>query len=208
MRLPKNLPADEVLREALTEYRQATTYWYAPKAHTLNDENVALCAEILHVIFEEFLGSPWTTETQDTLLARLTEEGVNAPRIQGGTLQDRTALVRINKVFLETLGLLWVQDDEELVITDAGLALLLSREDRGAQHELVEAQVAKLQYPNPLMSQRTARDGLNRWRVGRGAHRSACRAALWGPIRRSGGWPRLHVAPEALRRAIPDARLP
>ena len=59
-------------------------------------------------------------------------------------------------MFLETLGLLWVQDDEELVITDAGLALLLSREDRGTQHELVEAQVAKLQYPNPLMSQRTA----------------------------------------------------
>ena len=156
MRHPKNLPADEVLRNALTEYRQATTYWYAPKARTLNNENVAVCAEILNVIFEEFLGTAWTTETQDALLARLTEEGVNEPRIQGGTLQDRTALVRITKVFLETLGLLWVQDDEELVITDAGLALLLSREDRGAQHELVEAQVAKLQYPNPLMSQRTA----------------------------------------------------
>ena len=60
----------------------------------------------------------------------------------------------------------------------------------------------------PCIQAGTAKDGLNRWRVGRGAHRSACRAALWGPIRRSGGWPRLHVAPEALRRAIPDARLP
>ena len=59
-----------------------------------------------------------------------------------------------------------------------------------------------------LLAQRIPRDGLNRWRVGRGAHRSACRAALWGPIRRSGGWPCLHVAPEALRRAIPGRTAP
>lgn len=156
MRLPKNLPADEVLREALTEYRQATTYWYAPKARTLTDENVAACSQILHVIFEEFLGSDWTPETQDALLSRLIEEGVNAPQVLSGTQQDRRALVRITKVFLETLGLLWVQDDEELVITDAGLALLLARDDAVAQRQLIEAQVAKLQYPNPLMSQRAA----------------------------------------------------
>ena len=144
MSLSRNLPNDDVLRAALKEYREVTTYWYVPKARTLNDENVAVCAEILHIIFEEFLGSAWTTETQDTLLDRLTETGVNEPRVLGGTLQDRTALVRIIKVLLETLGLLWVHEDQELVITDAGLELLLARGDADAQRKLMETQVAKV----------------------------------------------------------------
>ena len=158
MKFSRNLPNDEILRAALVEYRKVTTYWYVPKARTLNEENVAYCAEILHIIFEEFLGSAWTTETQDALLNRLTETGVNEPLVEGGTLQDRTALVRIIKVFLETLGLLWVQDGKELVITDAGLALLLARDDQDSQRKLIETQIAKVQYPNPLMSQQWAND--------------------------------------------------
>ena len=158
MKFSRNLPNDEVLRAALIEYRAATTYWYAPTARTLNEENVAFCAEVLHIIFEEFLGWAWTTETQDALLGRLTEAGVNEPRSTGATLQDRTALVRIVKKFLEGLGLLWVHDDQELVITDAGLNLLLARDDADARRKLIEAQVAKVQYPNPLSSQRWADD--------------------------------------------------
>ena len=158
MTLPRNLPKNEVLRAALREYREVTTYWYAPKARALNEENVAVCVEILNIIFEEFLGSAWTTGTQDKLLERLTETGVNQPSAKGATLQDRTALVRIIKVFLETLGLLWVQDDQEMVVTDAGLELLLARNDATAQRRLIETQVAKVQYPNPLLSQKWASD--------------------------------------------------
>ena len=152
------LPDDAALRAALADYRRATTYWYVPKARTLSEENVAFCAEVLHIIFEEFLGSAWTIETQDALLARLTEAGVNEPRIQGATLQSRTALVRIIKVFLGTLGLLWVQNNQELVITDAGLDLLLSRGNTDAQRNLIEKQVAKVQYPNPSLNRRLAND--------------------------------------------------
>lgn len=157
MRLPRNLPNDEDLRAALREYRRATTYWYTPKARTLNEDNVIVCAKILDIIFEEFLGSSWNIETQNALLDRLTESGVNEPQTTGGTLQNRTALVRIMKVLLEYLGLLWVQDDEELVITDAGLDLILAKDDPGAQRKLIEAQIAKFQYPNPLADhQRTS----------------------------------------------------
>ena len=152
------LPNDAVIRAALTEYRNATTYWYVPKARTLSDKNVAFCAEVLHMIFEEFLGSAWTIETQDALLARLTEAGVNEPRIEGATLQSRTALMRVAKVFLGTLGLLWVQDDQELVITDAGLELMLARDNTAAQRNLIEKQVAKVQYPNPSLDKRLAND--------------------------------------------------
>ncbi len=158
MKYPEALPDDEILREALKEYREATTYWYAPKARTLNDENIAVCADILHIIFDEFLDSNWTTGTQDALLKRLISAGLNEPHVMGGTLQDRTALVRIIKVFLGTLGLLWVQDDQELFITDAGLELLLAKGSTQAQRSLIEAQVAKIQFPNPLLSQDWAND--------------------------------------------------
>ena len=53
-----------------------------------------------------------------------------------------------------------------------------------------------------------ARDGLNRWRIGRGAGRSACRAALWGPIPRFRGRSRPDSAAGSPARAIPDAALP
>ena len=152
------LPNDAVLKAALDEYRKATTYWYVPKARTLNQGNVAVCAEVLHIIFEEFLGSAWNIETQDALLDRLTEAGVNAPRSRGATLQSRTALMRIIKVFLGTLGLLWVQDNQELVITDAGLELMLARDNTDAQHSLIEKQVAKVQYPNPSLNKRLANE--------------------------------------------------
>ena len=146
MRFPRNLPNDEVLRAALEEYRRATTYWYIPKARTLNEENVIVCAKILDIIFEEFLGYSWTIETQDQLLARLTEIGVNRP-------QSTRALIRITKVLLEHLGLMWVQDDQELVITDAGLDLLLAKDAPDDRRKLIEAQIAKFQYPNPLADQ-------------------------------------------------------
>lgn len=147
-----------MLKAALAEYRKATTYWYVPKARTLNERNVAACAEVLHIISEEFLGSAWTIETQDALLGRLTEIGVNEPRITGASLQYRTALMRIIKVFLGTLGLLWVQDDQELVITDAGHDLMLARDNAAAQRNLIEKQVAKVQYPNPSLNKRLASD--------------------------------------------------
>ena len=53
-----------------------------------------------------------------------------------------------------------------------------------------------------------SRDGLNRRRIGRGAGRSACRAALWGPIPRFRGRSRPHSAAGSPARAIPDAALP
>ena len=54
----------------------------------------------------------------------------------------------------------------------------------------------------------SSRDGLNRWRIGRGAGRSACRAALRGPMPRFRGRSRSHSAARSPARAIPDAALP
>ena len=137
------------MREALDEYRRCSTYWYVPKARTLSDENVEACARTLRLIFDEFLGEPWDQETQSAILTRLIEEGMHEAQDEDASQQDRLALLRITKVLLETLGLLWVEEDQTPLITDAGFALMEALEDKEDPRPLIEAQVAKLQFPNP-----------------------------------------------------------
>ena len=137
------------MREALDEYRRCSTYWYVPKARTLSDENVEACARTLRLIFDEFLGEPWDQETQSAILTRLIEEGVHESQDKDASQKDRLALLRITKVLLETLGLLWVDPDKAPLITDAGFALMEALENKSDPRLLIEAQVAKLQYPNP-----------------------------------------------------------
>ena len=81
--LPQGLPNEETIRQALDEYRRCPTYWYVPKARVLTAENIRDCAKMLRLIFEEFLEEPWSQETQDAVFARLVEEGVHEPRVQG-----------------------------------------------------------------------------------------------------------------------------
>jgi hypothetical protein len=116
----------------------------------LNDENVDAITAILRVIFDNFLGNIWNAETQDLILERLVELGVLNPYREEGSLVDRTALVRIWKKLLETLGLLWVQNEAEIIITDVGLDLLSANEEQ--RRGIIEGQIVKYQYPNPSIS--------------------------------------------------------
>ena len=61
-----------------------------------------------------------------------------------GNLQDRTALVRIWRAMLELLGLVWVRDGKQPVLTEAGARFLAD-----GRRAALEGQVAKYQYPNP-----------------------------------------------------------
>ncbi len=142
--LSKGFPFRDKFREFLAEYANCTTYWYVPKARTLDDKNIEEVRKVLSIIMEEFLDCVWNHQTQDSLLKRLIEKAVLEPYREDSTPTDQTALVRIWKKLLETLGLLWVQDDKEIIITDAGLDVL-SKEPR----DVIEGQIAKIQYPNP-----------------------------------------------------------
>jgi len=148
--LPKSFPFLDIFESFLEQYSSCVTYWYVPKVRTLNDENMKVIMEIVKVIFDEFLGYIWNQETQDRILKRLIELKIVSPYEPDGTKVDRTALVRIWKKLLETLGLLWVQDDSEIVITDAGLDLL-SADDKN-QRFVIDGQIVKYQYPNPSLS--------------------------------------------------------
>ena len=137
--------------EALDEYADCPAYWYVPKARTLNDANVGFCARTLRLLFDGFLGEKWNRETQDVLLSRLSEEGLLRPQMSGATIGDRTALVRIVNQLLGTLGFLWAERDQEIVITDAGFAMIEALANDADPRPIAESQVAKLQYPHPLL---------------------------------------------------------
>lgn len=152
--LPKAFPFQEVFADFLRDYQSRTTYWYVPKTRALNDENVQAMRRILNIVFEGFLDRTWNPETQDELLDRLIEQGILEPYAPDGTLADRTALVRILKKLLETLGLLWIEKDNEIIITDAGLESIIADDP----HQIIDGQIAKIQYPNPTLTGRYAED--------------------------------------------------
>ena len=157
-RLPAGLGSlaqGNVLREALRAYAQATTYWYVPKVRALNAANIGIVVQILRVIDAEFSDRLWDRNAQDDLLATLTESGLLNPTSENPTPPSRTALTRIIKVLLETLGLLWIADNQTPVVTSAGRRLIFAAEERPAMvNEVISRQVSKLQYPNPIMPRR------------------------------------------------------
>jgi hypothetical protein len=53
---------------------------------------------------------------------------------------------------LEHLGLLWVGELGEIIVTEAGFHLLAAQGNEAAMRSVIEAQVAKLQFPNPGMA--------------------------------------------------------
>ena len=145
--LPGGFPFRSVFEEFLERYSHCNTYWYVQKFRVLNDDNVNAMQSIMLTIFDRFLGKVWNPTTQDELLDDLVQAGIMDPTAQRAILADRTALIRISKKLLETLGFLWVQNNRELIITDAGLELIVADDPR----PVIEGQVAKYQYPNPTV---------------------------------------------------------
>ena len=144
--LPREFPFRDILIRFSREYQRSESYWYIPKARALTDTNIEAVQALTRTIGIEFAHSDWNPEVQDEILNRGRSLGVLAPYIEGGTLQHRTALVRIWKVLLELLGLVWIRDGRRPMLTEAGARLLVA--DAGAR-ELLAAQIVRYQYPNP-----------------------------------------------------------
>jgi len=149
--LPRSFPFRDIFTSFLKEYSESTTYWYVPKARVLNNENVEVISKIINAIFDDFLEYVWNVETQDKILKHLIQLKIFSPYKQDGKKTDRSALTRICKKLLDTLGLLWVQDNKEIVITNAGLDLLSAQNNDG-RRQVIEKQIIKYQYPNPSLT--------------------------------------------------------
>lgn len=148
--LPKTFSFQPIFEAFLDEYAKCRTYWYVPKWRHLSKENVIVIKTILQLFFDSFLESDWSRDAQDRILKTLVKRNIVEPYKPKGTKPDRTALVRIIVVLLETLGLMRIDERNKLTITDAGLDLLSASEEN--TEEIIYKQVAKYQYPNPLMS--------------------------------------------------------
>ena len=152
--LPQTFPFRDVFAQFLGEYASCSTYWYVPKYRVVNDENIQVFRRILRTILDEFLDCVFDLEAQDRLRRRLVEQGLLEPYRKRAARRDRTALPRIIKKLLEMLGLLWTRPDQAIVITDAGLDVIIAEDPR----EVIEQQIAKIQYPNPTIKGSYASD--------------------------------------------------
>ena len=141
--LPSGFPFGDIVGAFIREFRRCRTYWYVPKTRALNEANLDSIRSMTRVIGQEFADSVWSAETQDAILERGRELDILDP-YKEGNLQDRTALIRIWRTMLELLGLVWVRDGKQPVLTEAG-ARFLADGSRAA----LEGQIAKYQYPNP-----------------------------------------------------------
>ena len=146
-KLPKTFPFRDIASQFAEEYAQCASYWYVPKARVLSQENVQFIKDVLQLIFDHFLGRKWNTNLQTELHARLVEERAVEPYSlpDEQSIPDQNALVRITKKLVAFLGLLWVDEDKEIIITDAGLDVLAADNPQ----PVIERQIAKYQYPNP-----------------------------------------------------------
>ena len=141
--LPSGFPFGDIVGAFIREFRRCRTYWYVPKTRALNETNLDSIRSMTRVIGQEFADSVWNTETQDAILERGRELDILDP-YKEGNLQDRTALIRIWRAMLELLGLVWVRDGKQPVLTEAGARFLAD-----GSRVALEGQIAKYQYPNP-----------------------------------------------------------
>jgi len=142
----------DVMMRFLVEYETTATYWYVPKARTISPETVPTLQGILRVMEEEFVHADWGIDTQNAFLDRLADNGLHEEKVVGQSPNDRAAGARILVKLFETLGLAFLEPESGLVtVTDAGINLILAEDVAGA-NEAIEAQIAKYQYPNPLLT--------------------------------------------------------
>lgn len=139
------------------DFAHAQSYWYVPKARTLDDGNVEQAAQMLNVL-SRYETARWNVETQRRLLSTLRHEGIVNPSVDHQSPQDESALARILKQFLGQLGLLWLDPSQgSIVITEAGSRLRQAYDKGNDLAPIIETQLIKLQYPNPLQDDRNKR---------------------------------------------------
>jgi hypothetical protein len=146
---PADLPFYSLFEQFLIEFAQCPTYWYTPKARTLNETNLGVAVDILRLL-NEHLEAGWTVSDQRAFLTDLHQRGLTAPYTDDQSPNDEAAHFRILRRWLEELGLAWHHPDADtIVITEAGTQLVEASDAGNDLKPIIETQVLKLQYPNP-----------------------------------------------------------
>ena len=141
-RLPNRL---RYWRRFVDWYSKDESYWYFPKGRIVQSDEVIRAFRTL----TKLEGENWR-DVQAYYLDVLASEGLFKKRAAHQTDSDSTAMARMWKVVFSTLGIAWVEDDEKVLITDAGVSFL-STDDPTS---VIEGQVQKYQLSNPTVGNR------------------------------------------------------
>ena len=148
-RLPARFPSRALFQRLLAEYGSRPSYWYVPKIRQLDDAQIARMSGQLALIGAEFSGRPWELGVQNKLIRRMIETGTapfSRPTADSTAQANRRIAIKTN---LETFGLAWLLNGQPVRLTAVGRALAVA-EDREDRRAIIERQIRRFQYPNPL----------------------------------------------------------
>ena len=138
---------DKFWNKFIERYANDPFYWYQPKGFTVSSKNILLIQKKLNLL-KAFNGNPWR-ESQVGYTKLLQREGLFEPRKAKRGSLDYAAIVRMNKEVFDSLGLVWVNEDSIMEITDAGREFM--RLKGKELNSFVSTQLSRYMYPNPAV---------------------------------------------------------
>lgn len=151
--LPRRFPKRALFQRLLAEYGSRPSYWYVPAIRQLDDAHIARMSGQLALIDAEFSGRPWNLGVRDKMIRRMIETGTapfSQPTVSSDAQTSRRAAIKAN---LEIFGLVRALNDQPVRLTGAGRELAAAK-DIVARRLIVERQIHRFQYPNPLVPTR------------------------------------------------------
>lgn len=152
-RLPAQFPERALFEHLLAEYGSRPSYWYVPKIRQINDAHIERVSGQLALIDAEFSGRSWNLRTRDEMIRRMIETGTAPfpqPTIDSDAQTKRREAIKAN---LEVLGLVRALNDQPVRLTGVGRELAAAK-DLEVRRAIVERQIHRFQYPNPLVPTR------------------------------------------------------
>lgn len=144
--LTLNFPNKPFWKKFLEDYSTHKNYWYIPKGFTIKDESISSIKNKFRLL-SRFFAQEWNLSTQKEYCQLLEEEGLIEKKKTNQSIQDYSALARIQAVVFDFLGLAYIEKDSLVYITDAGEKFLrVSKKEE--EYHLLQSQLGKYQFYN------------------------------------------------------------
>lgn len=152
-RLPARFPKRALFEHLLAEYGSRPSYWHVPEIRQINDAHIERISGQLALIDAEFSGRPWNLGTRDEMIRRMIETGTALFPQTTVDSDVQTKGREVIKANLEILGLVLALNDQPVRLTGVGRELAAAK-DLEVRRAIVERQIRRFQYPNPLVPTR------------------------------------------------------
>lgn len=155
-RAPVNFLRDRFWSRFIDQYISETHYWYQPKGLAVKEESIPLIRKRLRLL-RKYQGRDWG-DCQRTYTKELVGKGLVGLRkaVRRYSKSDYSAIARMNKAVLDSLGFAWVDKGSKVWLTAAGDSFLRAREPAS----VVEKQLLKYQVCNPCVARSSGARGV------------------------------------------------